>query len=268
MKGHAQNRPHETAQRVTMTLVALAALLLTWESAVRSFAIPDWTLPAPSLIAQTLVSDWTILGPAFLSTLRVTMTSLMLAIGGGVTLGILVSRSRILDATLSPIAVVMQVTPLVAIAPLLILYIGAHATLYVAAFLVAFFPMLAGTLSGLRTIDPALQDLFTLYDASPSQRLWRLEFPSALPFIMAGLRTAGGLALVGAVVAEFVSGAIGDQAGLAYRIVEASYRLNMPRLFAALLLIALTGIMIYAFTGLVSRLVLSRWSAPRAPMPD
>ncbi len=267
MKGAAR-LPHsakgEAVKKGVITLVVLIVLALVWEAAVKSFAIPDWRLPAPSLVARTLVNDWPVLGPAFASTLRVTFTGLALAIVGGVTLGILVSRSRLLDATLSPLAVMMQVTPLVAIAPLLILYIGAHATLYVAAFLVAFFPMLTGTLGGLRAVDPALSDLFTLYNASPSERLWRLEFPSALPFIMAGLRTAGGLALIGAIVAEFVAGTIGDQAGLAYRIVEASYRLNIPRLFAALFLIALTGILIYALTGLIARLVLARWSAQRA----
>lgn len=260
--------PHQTLKRVGITIVGSAALLLLWEGAVTTFAIPDWTLPAPSRVGATLINDWSVLGPAFAATLKVTVVALALAVGGGVTLGILASRSRLLDATLSPLAVIMQVTPLVAIAPLLILYIGPHATLYVAAFLVAFFPMLAGTLAGLRAIDPALSDLFTLYCASPAERLWRLEFPSALPFIMAGLRTAGGLALIGAIVAEFVSGAIGDQAGLAYRIVEASYRLNVPRLFAALFLIALAGVMIYTLTGLIARLVLSRWSAQRATAPE
>lgn len=241
----------------------LLVILAAWEAAVRDLAIPEWKLPAPSAIAGTLVADWSILGPAFASTLQVTLAGLALAIAGGVGIGLLVSRSRMLEAALSPIAVILQVTPLVAIAPLLILYIGAQATLYVAAFLVAFFPMLAGTLAGLRAVDPALGDLFAVYRANSAQRLWRLEVPSALPFIMAGLRTAGGLALIGAVVAEFVAGTVGDQAGLAYRIVEASYRLNLPRLFAALFLIALTGVLIYALTGLASRFVLARWSAQR-----
>lgn len=249
--------------RALASFSLIAALLAFWEAAVRVFAIPEWKLPAPSAIAQTLVQDWNVLGPAFASTLQVTLAGLALAIIGGVGLGLLVSRSRALEAALSPIAVILQVTPLVAIAPLLILYIGPHATLYIAAFLVAFFPMLAGTLAGLRAVDPALSDLFTVYRARPAQRLWRLEAPSALPFIMAGLRTAGGLALIGAVVAEFVAGMIGEQAGLAYRIVEASYRLNLPRLFAALFLIALAGVLIYALTGLASRLVLARWSAQR-----
>lgn len=242
----------------------LAALVALWEILVRVFAIPDWRLPAPSVIAQTLIKDWSVLGPAFAATLLVTLAGLALAVIGGVGLGLLISRSRSLEAAFSPLAVIFQVTPLVAIAPLLIIYIGPHATLYVAAFLVAFFPMLAGTLAGLRATDPALSDLFTLYQASPAQRLWRLEAPSALPFIMAGLRTAGGLALIGAVVAEFVAGTVGDQAGLAYRIVEASYRLNLPRLFAALCLIALAGLVIYALTGFLSHLVLARWSAQKA----
>lgn len=254
-------------KRALITMAILAACIALWESAVRALAIPDWRLPAPSVVAATLIADWAVLGPAFASTLQVTLAGLALAIIGGVALGLLASRSRLLDATLSPLAVMLQVTPLVAIAPLLILYIGAHATLYVAAFLVAFFPMLAGTLAGVRAIDPALSDLFTLYRASPAQRLLQLEIPSALPFIMAGLRTAGGLALIGAIVAEFVAGTIGDQAGLAYRIVEASYRLNVPRLFAALVLIALAGVIIYAATGLVARLVLARWSAQRASAP-
>jgi NitT/TauT family transport system permease protein len=254
--------------RIVSSIAALVLVLLLWQGAVVVFAIPDWRLPAPTLIAQTLVADWSVLGPAFAATLRVTLAGLALATFGGIGIGLLASRSRVLENAISPLAVILQVTPLVAIAPLLILYIGPHATLYVAAFLVAFFPMLTGTLTGLRAVDPGLSDLFTVYGASPSQRLWRLEGPSALPFIMAGLRTAGGLALIGAVVAEFVAGTIGDQAGLAYRIVEASYRLNIPRLFAALFLIALTGVIIYALTGLASRIVLSRWSVQRASHPQ
>lgn len=251
-------------KRIIVALISLLALLLMWEISVKFFAIPEWTLPAPTQIAATLIKDWNVLGPAFASTLRVTLAGLTLAVIGGVALGMIASRSRILENAVAPLAVVLQVTPLVAIAPLLIIYIGPHATVYVAAFLVAFFPMLTGTLAGLRSVDPALNDLFAVYGASAQQKLWRLEAPSALPFIMAGLRTAGGLALIGAVVAEFVAGTVGDQAGLAYRIVEASYRLNMPRLFAALFLIALTGVMIYALTGLASHWVLSRWSVQRA----
>jgi NitT/TauT family transport system permease protein len=246
------------------SIVIVIMLIAAWEITVRHFAIPEWKLPAPSLIVTTLVKDWAVLGPAFAATLQVTLAGLTLAIIGGVGVGLIASRSQFLENAISPIAVILQVTPLVAIAPLLIIYIGAQATLYVAAFLVAFFPMLTGTLAGLRAVDPALSDLFAVYGANATQRLWRLEAPSALPFIMAGLRTAGGLALIGAVVAEFVAGTVGDQAGLAYRIVEASYRLNMPRLFAALFLIALTGVLIYALTGLVSRLVLARWSEQRA----
>jgi NitT/TauT family transport system permease protein len=248
--------------RVSIAIVIM--LVAAWEAAVRDLAIPEWKLPAPSLVFDTLVNDWSVLGPAFAATLQVTLAGLALAIIGGVGIGLIASRSRLLENAISPIAVILQVTPLVAIAPLLIIYIGAQATLYVAAFLVAFFPMLTGTLAGLRAVDPALSDLFAVYGANATQRLWRLEAPSALPFIMAGLRTAGGLALIGAVVAEFVAGTVGDQAGLAYRIVEASYRLNMPRLFAALALIALTGVIIYALTGLASRIVLARWSEQRA----
>ena len=251
--------------RNARTSIAIVIILIAaWEIAVRALSIPEWKLPAPSRIVSTLIGDWAVLGPAFASTLQVTLAGLMLAIVGGVGIGLIASRSRLLENAISPLAVILQVTPLVAIAPLLIIYIGPHATLYVAAFLVAFFPMLAGTLSGLRAVDPALGDLFTVYGANATQRLWRLEAPSALPVIVAGLRTAGGLALIGAVVAEFVAGTVGDQAGLAYRIVEASYRLNMPRLFAALVLIALTGVIIYALTGLIARVVLARWSAQRA----
>ena len=253
--------------RALASLIAVALLLVLWQAAVVLFAIPEWRLPAPASVARTLVADWPVLGPAFASTLKVTIAGLALACCGGVGIGLLASRSRLLENAIAPLAVILQVTPLVAIAPLLILYIGPHATLYVAAFIVAFFPMLTGTLTGLRAVDPALDDLFTVYGATPAQRLWRLEAPSALPFIMAGLRTAGGLSLIGAVVAEFVAGTIGDQAGLAYRIVEASYRLNVPRLFAALFLIAMAGLVIYALTGLASRLVLARWGGPRAARP-
>jgi NitT/TauT family transport system permease protein len=161
---------------------------------------------------------------------------------------------------LFPYAVILQVTPVVAIAPLIIIWANdTTLALVLCAWIVAFFPIVSNTMTGLNSIDRNLLDLFRLYGANRWQMLWRLRFPAALPFFLAGLRISGGLALVGAVVAEFVAGSGGAETGLAFRILEAGYRLQIPRLFAALVLLGMTGIAIYLVLDWTSRLLLRRW---------
>jgi NitT/TauT family transport system permease protein len=189
-----------------------------------------------------------------------TFGALLLAIVGGVSLAAVFALSRTVELALVPFAVVLQVTPIVAIAPLILIYVDSTtAALLICAWIVAFFPILSNTVIGLRAADPNLRDLFRLYGATPWQRLCLLLMPSALPFFLAGLKISGGLALIGAVVAEFAAGAAGRETGLASRILEASFRTDIPRMYAALLLVAATGIAIYLLFNLLSRLLLGRW---------
>jgi NitT/TauT family transport system permease protein len=184
----------------------------------------------------------------------------LLAVVGGVLIAALFATSRRIENAFFPLAIVLQVTPIVAIAPLILIYIeSTTVALLICAFIVAFFPILANTVVGLRSADANLRDLFTLYGASPWQRLHLLLVPSALPYFLAGLRIAGGLALIGAVVAEFAAGAAGRETGLASRILEASFRTEIPRMFAALVLVSMVGIGIFLIFDWLARRLLGRW---------
>lgn len=238
---------------------ALVLALLAWEFTVRLAQVPSYILPAPSLILITLYKDWGTLSGSLLVTLRITFEALLLAVLGGVALAMLFAQSRIIERAFFPFAVIMQVTPVVAIAPLLLIYLSANTAVLVCAFLVAFFPLLSNTALGLASADHNLLDLFQLYGASRGQQLMWLRVPSALPYFLGGLRIGGGLALIGAIVAEIAAGSAGQGAGLAYRIVESGFRLNIPRMFAALLLISLAGIVIYLMLTVISHLLLRRW---------
>ena len=249
----------ERAMRFALPGIVLAFLVIGWEALVVLRNVPPYVLPAPSLILSTLVTDWPILGASLGSTLLTTLQGFALAAGGGVGLALLFHQSRLLEYSLYPYAVILQVTPVVAIAPLLLIYLPQHLAVLACAWIVAFFPVLANTTLGLNSVDRNLTDLFRLYGASRAQVLWNLELPAALPAMLAGLRIAGGLALIGAVVAEIAAGSAGAGSGLAYRIAEAGYRLNIPRMFAALLLLALAGVVIFFLLTLLSHLLLRHW---------
>ena len=235
-------------------------MLCTWEALVRIKGIPAYILPGPLLIVQTLISDWGTLSEALLITLRITFAALFAAVTVGVVLAIIFTQSKWLEKSLFPYAVILQVTPIVAIAPLIIIWVGdIKLSLLICAWIVAFFPILSNTIIGLNSADHNLINLFQLYGASRWQTLCYLRMPAALPFFLAGLKISGGLALIGAVVAEFVAGSGGSASGLAYRILESGYQLRIPRMFAALLLISLSGIAIFFVTSVIAHLALRRW---------
>lgn len=236
------------------------ALALTgWEALVAIYAIEPFILPAPSLIARTTVADWPVLSASLWITLKITFMAIFLAVAGGVLLAVLFAQWKWVERSFFPFAVILQVTPIIAIAPLLLIYLEPNTAVLVCAFIVAFFPILSNTALGLSSADHNLVDLFDLYRASRWQQLMYLRLPSALPYFLGGLRIGGGLALIGAIVAELAAGASGQATGLAFRIVEAGYRLNIPRMFAALALISVAGIAIYLFFAAISRLLLGRW---------
>jgi len=208
---------------------------------------------------NTLIADGSLLWQSLLVTLAITFEGFLLAAVGGIALAIAFNQWRLVEYSLYPYAVILQVTPIVAIAPLLLIYLPQQAAVLACAWIVAFFPVLANTTLGLNSVDHNLRDLFDLYGATRGQVLLRLKLPSALPYMLGGLRIAGGLSLIGAVVAEIAAGSAGAGSGLAYRIAESGYRLNIPRMFAALLLLSVAGIVIFALLSLLSHLLLRRW---------
>jgi len=242
--------------------VAVAALVLgLWEGAVAHWQVPPYVLPAPSAIAKAFVENFSSLMEALASTLTVTLEAFAASTVLGVATAIAFSQSRLLERTLYPYAVILQVTPVVAIAPLILIWVGferINLALVIIATIVAFFPILAGATLGLKSADFNLIDLTKLYGASRFQTLWRVRLPTALPYLLSGMKTAGGLALIGAVVAEFVAGS-GTATGLAWRIVESGNRLEIATLFAALGLLAFTGILIFAALSLLEWALLRRW---------
>jgi NitT/TauT family transport system permease protein len=243
-----------------LPLIALAASLVLWEAWVRLQHIPHYLLPAPSLIIQTLIKDWRSLWPSLLFTLQLTFAALAVAVLGGVLLAVVFTFSRWIERAFLPFAVILQVTPIIAIAPLILIYVDStFAALLICAWIVAFFPILSNTVIGLRSADHHLKDLFNLYQASPWQRLRWLLVPSALPHFLAGLKIAGGLSLVGSVAAEFVAGSAGKSTGLASRMLEASFRGETPRMFAALLLFSIIGMGIFFIFDRLSKALLGSW---------
>jgi NitT/TauT family transport system permease protein len=249
----------ERVLRLLLPVVVLALVLAGWQATVDFNQIPPYVLPAPSLIFSTLILDGALLTHSLWVTLLTTFEGFLLAAVGGIGLAILFSQSRLIEYSLYPYAIILQVTPIVAIAPLLLIYLPQPLAVLACAWIVAFFPVLANTTLGLSSVDHNLIALFELYKASRWQMLWNLKLPAALPQMLAGLRIAGGLSLIGAVVAEIAAGSAGAGSGLAYRIAESGYRLNIPRMFAALLLLSLAGVAIFFALSALSHLVLRRW---------
>ncbi|TIT79844.1 MAG: ABC transporter permease [Mesorhizobium sp.] len=253
----------ERLERIGKWVLPLAIMVLAiwlWDRICVWNEIPQYILPRPGVVLKTLHDDAGLLSSSLLVTLRITFLSLLLAVIGGVGLAVLFAQSKWVEMSFFPFAIVLQVTPIVAIFPLINIYINNQTTkLLLCAWIVAFFPILSNTTLGLNSVDRNLRDLFKLNGATRWQQLRYLRLPAAMPYFLGGLKIAGGLSLIGAVVAEFVAGAQGQSSGLASRIIEAGYRLNAPRLFAALILISLTGILIFLALSLVSHLILRRW---------
>ena len=249
----------ERALRIILPVLTILIGGVLWHLVVKINDIPPFVLPGPGLVARTLIADWATLWDSLLVTLMTTLQGLLLALFGGVGLAILFNQSRLVEYSFYPYAVILQVTPIVAIAPLLLIYLPQHLAVLACAWIVAFFPVLANTTLGLNSIDHNLRDLFRLCGASGWQVLLRLKLPAALPYMLEGLKIAGGLSLIGAVVAEIAAGSAGAGSGLAYRIAESGYRLNIPRMFAALLLLSIAGVVIFFALSALSHLALRRW---------
>ena len=246
--------------RFVAPVIVAAIVLVLWQMLTDAYEVPAYLVPSPTMVARTLVADHVLLLGALGVTLGIALAALALAIVLGTLTALLFVQSRAIEMSLFPYAVLLQVTPIVSIAPLIIIWVkDTWLALVICALVVAIFPIISNTTLGLRSVDRGLLDLFRLYRASRWQVLTRLRVPSALPYFFGGVRIASGLALIGAVVAEFVAGTGGSGAGLAYQILLAGFQLNIPRLFAALFLITVTGVVLFGVTVLVSKWVLARW---------
>ena len=250
-------------------VVVAVVLLGMWQWAVTAYDVPAYLVPSPARVAATLWADRALLAASLGVTAGIALTALAIAVVAGVATSLLFAQSRVIEASLFPYAILLQVTPIVAIAPLIIIWVqDTRTALVLCAVVVAIFPIVSNTTLGLRSVDPGLADLFRMSRATRWQTLWRLRIPGALPYFFGGLRIASGLALIGAVVAEFVAGTGGQGAGLAYQILLAGIQLNVPRLFASLVLIALTGVAFFAATNALARAALSRWHESELPAAD
>jgi NitT/TauT family transport system permease protein len=266
LAGPPQAGAAERTLRIALPIVMLLALIAAWQVYVVLADVPHYILPSPWRIAQALYTDWPVLLPGLYVTVKITFIALGIALVGGVALAMLMAQSRWIELALYPYAVILQVTPIVAIAPLIIIYAPTtQAALLICAWIVAFFPIVSNTTLGLRSTDRNLSDLFRLYRAGRWQTLRYLKLPTALPYFFAGVRISGGLALIGAVVAEFVAGTGGTETGLASRILEAGNRLQIPRLFAALFLLAVAGVLIYLALGWITNRALRHWHESALP---
>jgi NitT/TauT family transport system permease protein len=249
-----------TWQKILAPVVIGLVVLGLWEFIVWKAGVPYYILPGPWQIFRTLIADWGTLSGSLVITLQITGLALLAAVVLGIVLSILFTQSKWLEMSLFPYAIILQVTPIVAIAPLIIIWVNdTLVSLLICAWIVAFFPILSNTILGLNSADHNLINLFQLYGANRWQTLRYLRLPAALPYFLGGLRISGGLALIGAVVAEFVAGSGGTASGLAFRILEAGYQLKIPRMFAALVMVSGTGILIFLVLSLISHLLLRRW---------
>jgi len=248
------------SQQVLWPALVAVVLLAAWQGLVVGLELPPFLVPSPVRVAQVLVSDAGLLFGALFVTLKITLFAFLCATLLGVLIAFAFVQSRVIETALFPYAVLLQVTPIVAIAPLIIIWVkNPTASLVICATLVALFPIIANTTLGLRSVNPGLMSYFKLNRATRLQTLVRLRIPSALPYFFGGLRISSGLALIGAVVAEFVAGTGGTGTGLAYQILQAGYQLNIPRMFAALVLITLTGVLLFAAMAVLSKWALGSW---------
>ena len=247
-------------------IITFLLLLCAWELTVSFQNIPKYILPAPTDILDSLLINYSDLLRSTFITFRITLFAFIIASFLAIFIAILFSQSKIIELSLYPIAVIFQVTPVVAIAPLILIWVGldnAEFAILILAVIVAFFPVLANTNLGIRSVEKNLSELFSLYEANRLQRLFKLQLPYALPFILTGMKTSIGLALIGSVVAEFVAGS-GTSTGLAWRIIEAGNRLDVPKLFAALILLVVLGVFLFLIMSLLEKILLKRWDLDKS----
>lgn len=256
----ARNARWEKIGSWVLPIIVIVLTIFGWDQFCVINEVPHYIIPRPGRVLDSLIKDWSILIGSLGITVMITFSALAMAIVGGVGIAVLFAQSKWIEMSFFPYAVILQVTPIIVVAPLIFIYVDSKFVgLLICAWIVAFFPILSNTTMGLKSADHNLTDMMKLYGATRWQTLRYLRLPAALPYFLGGLKVAGGLSLIGAIVAEFVAGTGGVGSGLAFRILEASYRLNIPRMFAAIFLISVTGVLIFMFMSFLSWLFLHKW---------
>ena len=246
-----------TIRKALPALIPFVVVTLALEWLVRAGWIKAYLVPPPSAVFQTMLRDWPELFGALAKTSAAALAGFALSAVLGIAIAVFLSSSRAIQQAFYPYAVFFQTVPIIAIAPLLVIWFGyGMRTVIASAFIVSIFPVIANTLTGILSTDPALRDLFRLYGASPAATLWKLRFPAALPQVLTGLRIAGGLAVIGAIVGEFIGGQ-----GLGSVVDIARTQQRTDKVFAAVLLASLLGLALFGMINLISYLVLRRWHA-------
>ncbi|AYA76765.1 ABC transporter permease [Bacillus sp. Y1] len=241
-------------------VIALVIFLSLWQSIPVVFDIKPFILPKPTDVLQAAIDDWHLLWPAIQITVTESIIGFVISAIVGVGISILLASSRILEVSLYPYAVILQTIPVVAIAPIIVIWFGSgFNSIVIISFLIGFFPVVSNTLMGLNSVDKNMGDLFTLYNASKWQTMWKLRIPAAMPYMMSGLKISCTLAIVGAITGEFIAGIGGGRGGLGYAITVAAVQLKTPYLFACAITGAIFGIGFYLLVSSVSRFILKSW---------
>ncbi len=257
------NRPSSGFAAIALPpALTFLIVLALWEGAVRALAVPAFLVPPPSAVLGALWKERAALGSSLFTTAEGACLGFLLSASLGSALGVLFSLSRWLERGLYPYALFLQTVPIVAVAPLLVLWFGPGLrAVAVSAFIVSVFPIIADTLAGLRSVDPRLSDLFRLYGATSSDNVLKLRLPSAVPSMLTGFKVASGLSVIGAIVGEFVAGFSEGSAGLGITVLSAYRQLKTDLLFAAVLLASLLGLSLFALVSAASALLLRRLRA-------
>jgi NitT/TauT family transport system permease protein len=247
-------------QQIAPPVIAFAVLLAAWQVFVAVMGIPQYILPPPTAVLVAAFTRWADIWAALTITFLAALAGLGLSVLVGVAAALVMSQSKVIERSFYPYAVILQTIPIIAIAPLVVIWLGAGTpSVIVISFLISLFPMISNSTAGLSATDHNLANMFELYNARWWQRIAMLTFPSALPYIMTGLRISSGLAIIGAIVGEFVGGIAGHKGGLGYVLTAAAIRLDMPYLFAAAFASAMLGIAIFAVVSFVQNLALRNW---------
>ncbi|USK61418.1 ABC transporter permease [Peribacillus asahii] len=241
-------------------IIALIAFLSLWQSIPALLGIKPFILPKPTDVLHAALTDWHLLWPAIQITVIESIIGFLLSATIGIFVSILLASSKVLEISIYPYAIILQTIPVVAIAPIVVIWFGAgFNAIVIISFLIGFFPVISNTLMGLNSVDKNMGELFTLYNASKWKKMWKLRIPSAMPYIMAGLKVSCTLSIVGAIVGEYVAGIGGGKGGLGYAITVAAIQLKTPYLFACGIASALLGIGFYLLVSLIAHLMLRSW---------
>ena len=241
-------------------IAAFVLFISLWQAIPTLLDIKPFILPKPTDVVNAAIKDWDLLWPAMQITVVEAVIGFILSAVIGIGVSILLASSRIIEISLYPYAVILQTIPVIAVAPIVVIWFGSgFNSIVIISFLIGFFPIVSNTLMGLNSVDKNMGDLFQLYNASKWQTMWKLRIPAAMPYMMSGLKVSCTLSIIGAITGEYIAGIGGGKGGLGYAITVAAVQLKTPYLFACAIAGAIFGIVFYLLVSFISRLVLKSW---------